>query len=73
MMTQRIIVGREISVLPPLSTAAGPQAEGDQVGVSQVWESCEAEVSKNTPEESLCRNQLHFFQLQNRQSGQLRY
>ena len=71
MMTQRIIVGCEISVLPPLSTAAGSQTERDQVGVSKVRKPREAEISQNSPEESLCWNQLHILKLQNCQSGQL--
>ena len=57
------IVGGEISVLSPLSTAAGPQAERDQAGVSQVWKPGEAEISQNSPEESLCWNQLHILKL----------
>ena len=71
MMTQRPIVGCEISVFPPLSTAAGSQTEGDQAGMSKVREPREAEISQNSPEESLCWNQLHLLELQNCQSGQL--
>ena len=72
MMTQRIIVGCEISVVPPLPTAAGSQTERDQDGVSKVREPGEAEISQNPPEEPLCWNQLHLLKLQNGQSGQLR-
>ena len=70
-MSQQIIVGCEISLLTPLSSTARPETERNQVGVSQVWEPGEAEISQNTPEESLCWNQLHILQLQNCQSGQL--
>ena len=70
-MTQRLIVGGEVSLLPPLSSAAGPETERDTAGVSQVWEPGEAEISQNPPEESLCWNQLHILKLQNCQSGQL--
>ena len=37
-----------------------------------MWEPREAEISQNSPEESLCRNQLHILKLQNCQSGLLR-
>ena len=70
-MTEMIIVGGEISVLPPLSTAAGSQTEGDQAGVSEVRKPREAEISQNSPEEPLCWNQLHLLKLQDCQSGQL--
>ena len=36
-----------------------------------MWEPREAEISQNSPEESLCRNQLHVLKLQNCQSGLL--
>ena len=70
-MTLQPIIGCEISVFPPLSTAAGSQTERDQVGVSKVREPGEAEISQNPPEEPLCWNQLHILKLQNCQSGQL--
>ena len=71
MITQRLIVGGEVSLLPPLSSPAGSETERDQAGVSKVWKPGEAEISQNSPEESLCWNQLHILKLQNCQSGQL--
>ena len=52
-------VGCKISFLSSLSTTKGPETERDQVGVPKVRESCKAKISQNTPEESLCRSQLH--------------
>ena len=62
--------GCEISLFPSLSPSEGSQTEGGQVGVSEVWESRQAEVSQDPPKESLCRNQLYLLKLQNCQSGQ---
>ena len=64
--------GGEISLFPSLSPSEGSQTEGGQVGVSEVWESRQAEVSQDPPKESLCRNQLYLLKLQNCQSGQSR-